>query len=162
MARNPRNDKYLRLLLCKRLQRAAIDCTGDGPTALYGPSFSPPYGPPGFRVRSCTVARLQGGTEPPPSLTTAVSSQTVRPPFESPTQPFDHRIPGSLVAESPREMYSKECQSNQSGGNACTGEMLVGLTPWLVQAGRSGGPSGGWLAQPGRKHTSAAILLGSG
>ena len=32
-----RSNAYLRLLLCKRLQWAEIDCTGDGPTALYGP-----------------------------------------------------------------------------------------------------------------------------
>ena len=36
-----RSDAYLRLRRCKGLQGTEIDCTHDGPTALYGPFHSP-------------------------------------------------------------------------------------------------------------------------
>ena len=32
------SDGYLRLVVCKGRKSAEMDCTGNGPTALYGPS----------------------------------------------------------------------------------------------------------------------------
>jgi hypothetical protein len=37
---SPRSDAWLRLLACSRVQMAAHDCIGDGPTALGGPSLA--------------------------------------------------------------------------------------------------------------------------
>jgi hypothetical protein len=45
-----------------------MDCTGDGPTALYGPSFSR-HEPWGSELQSCAVAE----GPPPQSLTAGVS-----------------------------------------------------------------------------------------
>jgi hypothetical protein len=49
------SDEELRLLTSPALQAGAIDCTGDGPTALYGPSFSRPK-PWFWKLQSCAVA----------------------------------------------------------------------------------------------------------
>jgi hypothetical protein len=53
-----RSNAGLRSQPCRGLHRAAQGCTGDGPTALYGPSFSRPKTPWGEPPRDCRPVAL--------------------------------------------------------------------------------------------------------
>jgi hypothetical protein len=60
-----RSDASLRLVACEALKGAAIDCTGDGPTALYGPSDPAPSQPAALGPAPPTGVR---GNLPTPPL----------------------------------------------------------------------------------------------